>query len=124
MAAPTTTAISPAWFVGRWATDCEGGTNAYRIEKTGPSRVRQVHESGNSYEFEITVKGDVIEMIGDYNGGKQIIRERILDHKKTQYFYHFFDGSEWPAKGTNFQVRLSGVRTPGASWPLCATYSA
>lgn len=91
--------IAP-WLLGRWATNCKERENAYRVERTGPASVRRVHENGNSYEFDIVIEGDVIEFRGMYEGTKQIIKERIISHTETLYFYHFFNGSEWPANGT------------------------
>ena len=88
------------WFEGRWATRCRTGTSAFRIERAGPSSVRQVHERGATHELKIIVSGNTIELHGLSGGKKHVVKYQIMDHKKIRLTYRFENGSQRYAYGT------------------------
>jgi hypothetical protein len=88
--------IAP-WLLGAW-------TGGPLIVRTGPDTVRLAYYGGNTYDERVVVVGDVVEFHGTFDGTPSLMKWRKLDDDTAEYFYHFFDGQEYPAKSTLFKV--------------------
>lgn len=84
------------WLLGTWVDST--------IERTGPDTIRMSYSSGNRYDYRVVVVGDVVELHGTFEGTPSLIKLRRIDDETFEYFYHYFEGREHPAKNTFWKL--------------------
>lgn len=80
------------WLLGSW----DNGKKV--ISKLGFAKVKiDFPESGNEYEYDVEIKGDIIEFYGRFEGELSLMKWRKISDTRCHYYYHEFNNEEHEA---------------------------